>query len=335
VNIYKRKRPAIYYTSIIYFVNLLTKKTIYRKKPIDFFQSILYKYHHENSVFIRSIPLIEKILKITKINKFVLISFSSRSAHLAIAAKSLNIKTIGIMHGLQQKDYAVYEFMESYNERKKIGCDIYGVWSNHYLEYFKKYSKILNPNEIFYSGLLRPIENFDSKILFKKISNKKIKVLLISEPLISVFEIIPYLQCLMKHHDIEVAIKVRPMIKDIYYEEMLVKFPEIKNLKVYDGKIEDVGRDFDVFIGSNSTAVIEASLLGKISILLNTVKFGDYFDMDNILEGQSLLVRDSELLYEYIVDRVNNEHSLNTIEIIRKRFFGENEDGAQWLVEQL
>ena len=194
----------------------------------------------------------------------------------------------------------------------------------------------MNSKDIYYSGLLRPISNFERITSFKKISKNKIKVLLISEPLISVFEIIPFIQCLLKHHDIEVAIKVRPMmIKDIYYEEMLVKFPEIKNLKVYDGKIEDVGRDFDVFIGSHSTAVIEASLLGKISILFNTDKFGDYFDMDNILEGQSLLVRDSELLYEHIVDRVNNEHSLNTIEIIRKRFFGENKDGAQWLVEQL
>jgi len=116
---------------------------------------------------------------------------------------------------------------------------------------------------------------------------------------------------------------------------MLVKFPEIQNLKVYGGKIEDVGKDFDVFIGSHSTAVIEASLLGKISILFNTYKFGDYFDMENILEGQSLLVRDSELLYEHIIERVNNEHVLNTIEIIRNKFFGENKDGAQWVVEQL
>jgi len=239
------------------------------------------------------------------------------------------------MHGLQQKDYAVYEFMESYNERKKIGCDIYGVWSNHYLGYFQRYSKILNPNEIFYSGLLRPIRNFDSKILFNKISSKKIKVLLISEPLISVLEIIPYLQCLLKHHDIEVAIKVRPMIKDIYYEEMLIKFPEIKNLKVFDGKIEDVGRDFDVFIGSNSTAVIEASLFGKISILLNTKKFGDYFDMESLISGHSLLIKEPENLYQNIVERVNNEDTLETVIKIRSKFFGENKDGAQWVVEQL
>ena len=39
INIYKRKRFAIYYTSIIYFVNLLTKKTTYEIEPIDFHQS--------------------------------------------------------------------------------------------------------------------------------------------------------------------------------------------------------------------------------------------------------------------------------------------------------
>ena len=64
-------------------------------------------------------------------------------------------------------------------------------------------------------------------------------------------------------------------------------------------------------------------------------KFGDYFEIDNLISGNLLLVREPELLYEHIVHRVNNEHSLNTIEIIRKRFFGENKDGAQWIVEQL
>ena len=89
-------------------------------------------------------------------------------------AKSLDIETIGIMHGLSQKEYAVQEFMESYCEDKKIGCDIYGVWSNHYLEYFKKYCKVMNPQDIYYSGLLRPIKNFDVTS-FKKISRRKDK----------------------------------------------------------------------------------------------------------------------------------------------------------------
>ena len=138
VNILKRKRPSIYYTSIIFFVNFFTKKTQYKKKPIDFFQSILFRFHHSNLVFLRSITLLKKILTLLNVNKFILFSFSSRSAHLAVSAKSLNIKTIGIMHGLSQKDYVVQEFIQSYDESKKIGCDVFGVWSEYYLKYFKK-----------------------------------------------------------------------------------------------------------------------------------------------------------------------------------------------------
>ena len=82
-------------------------------------------------------------------------------------------------------------------------------------------------------------------------------------------------------------------------------------------------------------SVIEASLFGKISILLHTIKFGDYFDMDTLIPGQLLLVRQPDQLYEHIINRVNNEYSLNTIEIIRKKFFGDNNDGSQWVIDQL
>jgi hypothetical protein len=335
VNIYKRKRFAIYYTSIIYFVGLFTGKTKYSKKPQDFHQSVLFGYHHANIVLKKSTLIIEKILKILRIDKLVLISFSSRSAYLAIAAKPLGIKTIGIMHGLQQKDYAVYEFMQSYQEHKKIGCDVYSVWSEYYLEYFKKYSKISNSDSFQYGGLLRPVKNINKVTHFKRVSEKKFKVLIISEPLVSVLEIIPYLKCLLENDDIEVGIKVRPMVKDIYYESMKLQLTSIQNLEVFDGKIEDVANKFDIFIGSNSTAVIEASLFGKISILLNTVKFGDYFDMDELIPGCSLLVKNPELLYEEIKSRVKKENDLKTIEKTRYRFFGDNKDGSQWIIDQL
>ena len=335
INIFKRKRPAIYFTSIIYFVNLFTKKSQYSKKPLDFYQSVLFRFHHSNVVFLKSLTIFKKILKILRIKSFVLFSFSSRSAHLAVAAKSLNIKTIGLMHGLQQKEYACYEFMESYNESKKIGCDVYGVWSQYYADYFQKYSKIISSDAIQYSGLLRPIDNFDESISFKRISNEKIKVLVISEPLVSVKEIIPYLRTLLNRTNIEIAFKVRPMIRDKYYEDMLMELPEIASLKKYDCKIEEAALDYDVFIGSHSTAVIEASLYGKISILVNTIKFGDYFDMNSLAPNNELLVSDPHLLYENIMNRVKNEYALKTCQDIRKRFFGENRDGSEWVMEQL
>ena len=335
INIFKRRRFVIYYTAVIFFVDLFTKKTQYSKQPKDFYQSVLYGYHRANTVLKKSTLVLEKLFKLLKVDKFVLISFSSRSAHLAIAAKSLGIKTIGIMHGLSQKEYAVQEFMQSYQESKKLGCDVYGVWSGHYLEYFRKYSKISTKDSFQFSGLLRQVKNMNQVAPFKRVSEDKIKVLLISEPLVSVMEIIPYLKYLLKDDSIEVGVKVRPMVEDMYYENMKLEFPEILDLEIYDGKIEDVADSFDVFIGSNSTAIIEASLFGKISILLNTVKFGDYFDMDELIPSGLLLAKDPELLCKEINSRVEKENELKTIEKIRYRFFGDNKDGAQWIIDQL
>ena len=178
VNLYKRKKFAIYYTSIIYFVKLFAKKENHFKKTAGFFDSMLFTYHDPNIILIKSIPLFKRILKILKIKNFVIISFSSRVAHLAFASKSLKIPLIGIMHGLTQKEYDVQEFLESYNEDKKIGCDVFGLWSEYYLDYFKKYSKITALEGFQCSGLLRPVNNSASSTKFNRILNKKIKVLL-------------------------------------------------------------------------------------------------------------------------------------------------------------
>ncbi len=335
INIFKRRRFAIYYTSIIFFVDLFTKKTRYNREPKDFYQSVLYSYHHANIVLKKSTLIIEKILKILRIDNFVLISFSSRIAPLAIASKSLDIKTIGIMHGLQQKNYAVYEFMQSYYENKKIGCDVYGVWSEYYLEYFRKYSKISTKDSFQFSGLLRPVKNMSQVSSFKRISEDRIKVLLISEPLVSVLEIIPYIKHMLGNNDIEVSIKVRPMVRDSYYEDLKSELPCIKHLNVFSGDIQEVGKNFDVFVGSYSTAVIEASLVGKISVLLNTKKWGDYFDIDTLISNKSLLVKNPDALNNHIFSRVENEQSFGTIGLVKDRFFGDDRDGAQWIVNQL
>ena len=335
INTFKRKRFAIHYMSIIFFVDLFMKKTKYSKQPKDFYQSVLYNYYHANTVLAKSTLIIERILKALRVDKFVLISFSSRSASLAIAANSLSIKTIGIMHGLQQKDYAVYEFMQSYQESKKIGCDVYGVWSEYYLEYFRKYSKVSTKNSFQFSGLLRPVKNMNQSSPFKRVSKDKIRVLLISEPLVSVLEIAPYVKCLLENNDIEVTIKIRPMIRDLYYEKIKAELPYDKNINIVSGDIKETGKKFDVFIGSYSTTVIEASLIGKISVLLDTKKWGDYFNIDTLISNKSLIVRNPETLCNSILSRIENEHSLDTIGLTKDRFFGNNMDGAQWIVDQL
>jgi len=46
-------------------------------------------------------------------------------------------------------------------------------------------------------------------------------------------------------------------------------------------------------------------------------------------------VRSPELLCKEIQFRLENENDLKTIEKTRYRFFGDNKDGAQWIVDQL
>ena len=48
---------------------------------------------------------------------------------------------------------------------------------------------------------------------------------------------------------LKLQLKFDQWLKDIYYEEMKVVFPEIRNLNLYDGKIEKDSKEFDVFIG--------------------------------------------------------------------------------------
>jgi hypothetical protein len=179
------------------------------------------------------------------------------------------------------------------------------------------------------------VKNMNQSSPFKRVSKDKIRVLLISEPLVSVLEIAPYVKCLLENNDIEVTIKIRPMIRDLYYEKIKAELPYDKNINIVSGDIKETGKKFDVFIGSYSTTVIEASLIGKISVLLDTKKWGDYFNIDTLISNKSLIVRNPETLYNSILSRIENEHSLDTIGLTKDRFFGNNMDGAQWIVDQL
>jgi len=333
-NTFIRKRFSIYYDCIPYFIRLFSRKKAYKLKPTSFYESILFEYSNNNEVLMDTIKFIKIIYKLCHIDKMLIISFSSRSASLCIASKSMNIKTIGIMHGLSIKEYAVQEFMESYNENKKLGPDIYGVWSEAWVDYFQKYSKNINSKDIYYSGLLRPLKDY-KRGEFSRVDNKKIKILLISEPLVCAQEILPYLEKIMENDKFELSIKVRPMIKDSFYEELKNIYPLVTVVPKYDGKILEDGKNFDVFIGSNSTAVIEASLLSKISILVKTDKWGDYFGVNELINNKDLLIDNPDNICKEIDFRVENEFKLNTINRIRNKFFGDNKDGADWIREEI
>jgi len=106
-------------------------------------------------------------------------------------------------------------------------------------------------------------------------------------------------------------------------------------LKTYDGRISSIANDFDVFIGSNSTAVIEAAIYNKISILVYTKKFADYFEINHLIDGKKLLIEDPEEIYQKIIFRIKNENQLKTIPRTMHKFFGSLIDGNDWILEKI
>jgi len=334
-NIFIRRRLAVYFTSIEYFLNFFVKKSK-KRVFIDFQSSILNSLEKSNNVLILQTKFMEKILRILKIKNFVVISSSSRSAPIMLACKGAQINTIGIMHGLPQRDYAVYEFIESYSDNKKIGCDAYGVWSEHYKKYFQNYSKILSKENIFVSGLLRPVDKLKLKT-FHTITKNKIKILIIVEPLVDQSEIVPYLKKIFFNENFFIGFKLRPMSSgfDKNMTEIENQIPQAKACKKHFGRIESAANNYDILIGSHSTAVIEASLFNKLSLLVKTNKWGDYFDLNTLVPNSGLFIESPEDICKAIISRIDNEKKLKTIDTIREHFFGENNNGAKWVVNQI
>lgn len=332
-NFFIRKRFAIYYDALLYFSRLFTSEVKYENKPTNFYESILFDTFHNSKSLINTIPYMKLIYKLCHIKNVFVIHTNSRTGLLVLTAKLMGIKSIGFKHGFFLKSYAPEEFMLSYNGVKKIGPDVYGVWSDYFVKYFQENCKIIERENIYNCGLLRPIQSYNNSPV--DIKSKKIKVLIISEPLVSPKEIYPYIKKLMEDDRFELGIKVRPMINDEFFEALKDIYPQIEGIPKHDGKILDDGAEYDIFLGSHSTAVIEASLIGKLSLLVWTKKWQDYFDIDTLVENKNLLITDPEYIANEIVDRINSENSIHTAKLLKDRFFGDNKDGVEWIIQQM
>lgn len=111
--------------------------------------------------------------------------------------------------------------------------------------------------------------------------------------------------------------------------------PEAKFWTKYTGSIFEDGKNADVFLGAHTTALLEASLMGKISIFIKTQKWGDYFDLSDLVPEFNILVDNPNSLAEHIIARLEKEPELKTIEKIKYRYFGENKNGAEWAAKEL
>lgn len=335
-NLVIRKRLVIYYEPFIDLVSLFIRpKTI---PPKSAYHSALLAYDHKIRTAVKSAPIFQVIYRMLGIKSLWVGSFLDRVAVLALAAKCSGIKTVGVKSGAGTKSYDVYDFVQPYWSEKKLGPDAFGVWSPWWEECVKKYNKIIAKESIKCVGLLRPypaVQTSHTYLAPNFLQGEKIKILILSEPLTNPMETAPYLRALAQDSRFDLLIKLRPMVKDLFYEELLKIMPEAKSWPKYDGNIFEDGKNADVFLGAHTTALLEASLAGKLSVFIKTQKWGDYFDISSIDYKFPMLIDNPVELPHYIVKRIEKEPELKTIEKIRRRYFGENRNGAEWAAREL
>ena len=334
INTIKRKRLALYYFPINYFLKLFSSRQRYAPSNIN--ESILMQYNGDIEISKKVINILIYFMKFLNINSIISTAFISRTSHFHLAGKISGVKTIGIMHGLTSRDYSVNEFIEVFQDKNKIGPDVFGVWSSYYRDYYKRFCKIVPHEKIFVSGPLRTDCSTDLKENkgFRVLSDK-IKILLISEPLVDPIAMLGYIKAMVDSNTFDISIKIRPMVKDVYYEKLKNIYSGTCDLKVIEGNIFEVGSDFDIFVGSHSTAILEASLIGKLSLMCYTEHWQDHFNIKYMKSEAEMLCMSEKNIVNTIINRVENERTWNTINMVRERYFGNSEDGAQWVVDQI
>lgn len=317
-NMFNRKRPVIYYSSIerIYTLFSKSENNVFLKKENALHYNILNKCIAD-SVQPQKIRLFMRIYKVLNINKFICWEYSDRQATLIHAAKMLHIKTIGFMHGTAMKNYMAHNYISEFNNQKRIGPDVMGVWSNWWYEYYNKNSKLYNKIEV--CGMLRK----SSAHKEWNISNIN-KVLWISEPLGDLDELVKYIRYFNDKY--ELVIKKRPFTNDIFYNKLIKYYPEFKNTPVLNGDIYEAILESDLVVGSHSTAVIDAIKVKKPFLMINTYKWGNYFEVDD-----NFFISD----INQIKDKVKNI-DINKLEKLNSKYFGKSEDdGVEWVIDKI
>jgi hypothetical protein len=331
-----RKRPTVYYEILLAPFYFLFRR---HRGPegSDFYGRVLASFNYQSQVLKTSLPFFVNLLRFLGVRAIFSFNLTSRNAHVALAAKLAGIKTVGIMHGVCVRTYNVTEFMEPYTSPHMIGPDFFGVWSDWQQELYRKYCRIVPPDQIEVSGLLRPVQlelGLKQKP-YSLVRGPKVRVLIISEPLVDPKEFINQFSALLDNSDFEVAVKTRPMIVDPYVIKLKKYLPRFEQLEFLSDRLENVARDFDVFVGSHSTAVLEASLFGKLTVLLESKKWGDYFEVSSVLPEVKMPIPKTELLTRHIQDRILNERQLNSVTRIREAYFGRVEDGCAWMIDKV
>lgn len=349
-----RRRPVIYSEAITFigrFVSILTggQRRARRKfgaqnfalvvdKETRFKLSIATQYLLGVYDDIWAIRITKWVLRSIGVQSAFIAATTERNFHAVMGCKLNEIPTVGILHGVASRYYNLYDFLPQYDGEKTFSVDIYGLWSAWWKEYYVKHSRAYSPEQLVISGPMQPMQT--QIVSFHDthaVDGQKTKVLFVSEVVAVPTEVIPYLDALMKVADFSVYIKFRSTHDS--FEIWLNKHrPDILHRLgtegILKGSMHEAISLCDVVVGSQSTGVIEATILDKPFVFFNTKKWGDYFDMKSFDAQHKFFAENTEELTMYV--RKGKDVPISVLKDIQERFFGNPyQNGSAWAINQL
>lgn len=318
LNLLKRRRLAIYYDSIIYFINLFS---VYKSNKL--FDYLLFRNNAPSNNFI-IIKIYEYIFSILRVNKFIPWFSSSRTIHLIAAAHSKKIITFGFMHGLSFIHNMKHEYMHEYRGILFPKINFFGVYSSFFKNEIETKSSLYDKVEI--SGPLSYSESIYNSI---KPCNCKYNTLFISETHSNPQELIHFYDLYLSCNEF-LYLKIRNFTNDLFYEKLKkIKYKNINKIIPVTTPSPICFENFSIVVGSHSTLLAEASAANRKVFVISTSSYKDFFSLleDSYLSYQ--LVRTPEEFISKIYS-----HNLFHPDKFSNKFFPKI-SGAKWIEKKL
>lgn len=332
-NHFARDHICIYTDSIIKIANMagIVRNFIsFNRTKTSFDTTIFQKLNHGIYPIAYSIIFLKFFLKMFKSNTAFISDNSERSIIELISSNQLKINTIGIQMGVELYFYHGHKFANGMEKRIKfMAHNKFGVWSKGWKTYFIKHSKIFENNNIFISGFHR---NIAKKEKIKLKENTVKKVLWLCENLTPVQEIVEYIDALLKNN-FDLYIKARPQQKDAgdnVASELIEYFGKDKFTVITD-PIETCASDYDLAIGSYTTALLDCGLMGVPVLVVKNNTWEDIFDLKKNHALKVVYCEDSRDL----ISKINNL-PIQSISLFLKEYAPDFRlNGSDWVLKEL
>jgi hypothetical protein len=210
-----------------------------------------------------------RALKAQRATRAILFDDNRHNHELAAACHTLGIPVLGFQHGVFNQFHAglmAYGFAQA----RSHGFDRYGVWSDLFRDRLLNGSALYAPSQVFVCGPIRPpmqASKTDSSTP-SPIAKKRIRVLVVSEPLARKQEVMPYLRALQSDPRFALCLKLRPGESNASLQEYGLRPESVRLLQT--ASVYEAFEQVDVAVGTYSSVLYEAALSLIPSVWIKT-----------------------------------------------------------------